>query len=203
MTARERVQIFLTETGVPRVLTGTLVSVQDDLFSVEFEEADLNVSGSVVLNFPDSSRERVMTRLASYDAPVYRFQESRKVAPDKRNYPRLYAGLQVHYREQGKDGAPWHQTDEYMNFSVSGLAFEGTGTVPMGASIDLKIAIAGEARDWVVSGKVIRCDALSDAEQQELESGLKTTSSLAVAFTLVPADCREALEALTLRMLDV
>ena len=201
MTSRERVQIFLTETGVPRVLTGTLVSVEDDMFSVEFEDTDLTVSGSVVLNFPDSDRERVMTRLSAVNASVYEFQESRRVAPDKRNYPRLYAGLQVHYRLEGSDD--WHQTDEYMNFSVSGLAFEGTGQVPSGSAIDLKIAMVGEEREWVVSGKVIRCDPLTDAEQQELQSGLTTNSSLAVAFTLVPADCREALEALTLRMLDV
>ena len=201
MTSRERVQIFLTETGVPRILTGTLVSVEDDLFSVEFEETDLTISGSVVLNFPDSDRERVMTRLATASAPLYQFQESRRVTPDKRNYPRLYAGLQVHYRLEG--ATEWHHTDEYMNFSVSGLAFEGTGVVPSGAAIDLKIAMSGEEREWIVSGKVIRCDALAEAEQQELQTGLTTNSSLAVAFTRVPADCREALEALTLRMLDV
>jgi hypothetical protein len=202
MTARERVQVFLTATGVPRILSGWLTGVEENRYTVEFEESDVLIEGQVVLNFPDSERERVMTRLDSMQGQVYRFQESHRVAPDKRNYPRLYAGLKVKYRSQA-DAGDWYLTDEYMNFSVSGLAFEGTGLVENGALLDVNIAVADGDKNWDAVGRVIRCDALEEAEHQELTSGDVLAFSLAVAFVSVPADCREALEALTLRLLDV
>ena len=202
MTARERVQVFLTSTGVPRILSGWLTAVDGNAYIVEFEETDVVVEGQVVLNFPDSGRERVMTRLDSVDAQAYRFQESRRVAPDKRNYPRLYAGLKVKYRAQA-DGGEWFVTDEYMNFSVSGLAFEGSGRVENGSQIDVNIAVSDEDKNWIAVGRVIRCDELEESEHQELASGDVLAYTLAVALVSVPPDCREALEALTLRLLDV
>ena len=200
MTGRERVQVFVTETGVPKILDGWLTSVEDTTYTVELSEG-VDVAGQVVLNFPDSDRERVMTRLEGSDGGRFRFAESQRVAPDKRNYPRLYAGLKVLYRVSG--ASDWFETDEYMNFSVSGLAFDGSGSVEDGSNIDLAISIAGEDGEWTALGKVIRCEALPVEEQHELVSGATTAYSLAVSFVSLPDDCREALEELTLRLLDV
>jgi hypothetical protein len=203
MSGRERVQLFVTETGTPRVLNGWLTSVELGVFSVELADPTATVQGLVVLNFPDSERERVMTRLQRAEDGVHQFLESERVAPDKRNYPRLFAGIKVLYRPEPGDNESWFETDEYMNFSVSGLAFEGTGTVADGERISLMIEFANETRRWAVSAKVIRCTLLSEGERQVLTSGESTCCSLAVAFTLLAPDFREALEALTLRMLDV
>jgi hypothetical protein len=90
-----------------------------------------------------------------------------------------------------------------MNFSVSGLAFDGTGAVQNGELIDLRISIADVSGSWDAVGRVIRCDDLPESEAQHLVSGATVLYSLAVAFLEVPIDCREALESLTLRLLDV
>ena len=55
MTGRERVQVFVTETGVPKILDGWLTSVEDTTYTVELPEG-VDVAGQVVLNFPDSDR---------------------------------------------------------------------------------------------------------------------------------------------------
>ena len=199
MTTLERVQIFITAGGIPKILDGQLRAVEDSVYTVAFSGAASDLSGQVVLNFPDSERERVMTRLDHHDGDVFQFVESHRVAPDKRNYPRLYAGLRVQYRAVGS--SDWFQTDEYMNFSVSGLAFDGTGDVSGATGIELDIAM--DEGQWRATGRVIRCDALSADEQVELPSGERTNYSLAVSFDTIPAACREALEALTLRLLDV
>jgi len=177
--------------------------VEGDVYAVSISEEENAIQGLAVLNFPDSDRERVMTRLQSMESGRYLFQESVRLEPDKRNYPRLYAGLQVTYRVPADADAPWSETDEYMNFSVSGLAFDGTGCVPNGSPVELKVSLAGEDKEWMVTGRVIRCDELAPPERQTLNSGAETTCSLAVAFTFMAPDCREALESLTLRMLDV
>ena len=88
-------------------------------------------------------------------------------------------------------------------FMAVNVAFDGSGSVEDGSNIDLAISIAGEDGEWTALGKVIRCEALPVEEQHELVSGATTAYSLAVSFVSLPDDCREALEELTLRLLDV
>lgn len=202
MTTVERVQVFLTTSGIPKILDGTLELVEEDAFFVRLETSEVSVGGQAVLNFPDSERQRVMTRLDSVDGVRHRFVESHRVEPDKRNFPRLYAGIQVLYRPMGSSD-DWFTCDEYMNFSVSGLAFDGSGDVPSGSEIELNIRLANVAGEWSAVGKVIRCDAMDVEEMALFQDGETYGYSLAVAFVTLPEACREALEALTLRLLDV
>jgi len=202
MTTAERVQVFLTTSGIPKILDGTLHSANADAFFVVLDASDIEVGGQAVLNFPDSDRQRVMTRLDSVEGSRCRFVESHRVEPDKRNFPRLFAGIQVLYRPLGTNDE-WFTCDEYMNFSVSGLAFDGSGSVPSGSEIEMNIRLANVAAEWTAVGKVIRCDVL-DVEEMALFDDEETYGySLAVAFVTLPEACREALEDLTLRLLDV
>ena len=59
--------------------------------------------GHAVLNFPDSDRQRVMARLDTVTGDQHHFVESHRVEPDKRNFPRLYAGINVLYRRTGSE----------------------------------------------------------------------------------------------------
>ena len=202
MTTVERVQIFLTTSGIPKILDGVLESTEGSTFCVVLHDATLDVGGQAVLNFPDSDRQRVMARLDAVVGAQHHFVESHRVEPDKRNFPRLYAGIKVLYRLMGSTDE-WFTCDEYMNFSVSGLAFEGSGSVPSGAQIELNIRLAGRDEEWSAVGKVIRCDALDEEEVALLQEDGHFGYSLAVAFVTLPESCREALEELTLRLLDV
>ena len=215
MNGRERTQIFLTVGEMPKVIEGQLNSAQEGVFVVLVEGEEEALSGNAVLHFPDSARERVLTTIEGMDGGLITFRETRRVAPDKRNYPRLYAGLCVTYMaadaaagtrwiESGEapDGV-WMATDEFMNFSVSGLAFEGTGAVPKGGLVLLKIAPGGSKQAWHGTGNVVRCDTLEEAEWGVLENDAVTKHSLAVSFVDIPHECIAALEELTIKLLDV
>ena len=170
---------------IPKILDGTLESVDGSTFCVVLPNAGLDVGGQAVLNFPDSDRQRVMARLDTVTGDQHHFVESHRVEPDKRNFPRLYAGINVLYRRTGSEDE-WFRCDEYMNFSVSGLAFEGSGSVPAGAQIDMSIRLAGRDEEWSAVGKVIRCDALDEEEVANLQEDGHFGYSLAVAFVTLP-----------------
>ena len=204
----ERTQLFVTLDDKPLMLEGHLDSADDGEFMVTLDEAVEDLSGSsAVLYFPESDRERALTQIVDVQGAKIQCRE-------KRAYPRLFAGIHVRYQSieesQSADwcdgkieiGGEWHEADEYMNFSVTGLAFDGSGTCNRDDILALQVSIGADAKTWRASAIVVRAMPLADYEQEALEDGRPTICNIAVSFTNIPEECTHALEDLTNRVLD-
>jgi hypothetical protein len=210
----ERTQLFVTLDDKPQMLNGRLASAEDGRFVITLDETHEKLSGSAVLYFPESDRERALTQISKVEGKTIHCEEGKHISPDKRAYPRLFAGIQVAYQviraEQDADwksgaielSGPWQEADEYMNFSVTGLAFDGTGTCHNGDHLALEITIGGTTASWRASAVVVRAMPIADDEREELEDGRTTICNIAVSFTAIPDDCAQALVDLTNRVLD-
>jgi len=211
----ERTQIFITATSGPKVLDGELVAVEVDCFRVKILAGELPVGASAVLYFPDSGRQRALTEvIESQDSEIV-CRERTRIDPDKRTFPRLYAGLKVRYQggqpsDEGRwlagqwsPAGEWQHTDELMNFSVTGLAFDGTSGVGEGQVVLLEMAVGDDDAVYRAVGSVVRCRELDPEEHHENDLQMMLTHHLAVAFSTMPDEGLRALEELTLRLLDV
>ena len=197
-------------------MEGFLSSLDNGLFiiSLDQNEVEIEEGGSAVLYFPETERERALTVITQYHSPQIHCQEGEHISPDKRAFPRLFAGIKVLYQSVATESAlswydggkelaePWHSTDEYMNFSVTGLAFDGTGMCSEDELLALRISVGGETQEWRALAKPVRVQALKDYEQEDLENGQRTVCNVAVFFESVPDDCAQALADLTNRVLD-
>jgi hypothetical protein len=210
----ERAQLFVTVKDEPQVLEGHLRSVDDGLFIIQLDKEAQEVSGSAVLYFPETDRERALTVITRSEGTEIHCQEGKHISPDKRAFPRLYAGIKVLYQtinpaesvgwyegtKELEDN--WHHTDEYMNFSVTGLAFEGSGHCACDDLLALRISVGNAPHEWRALAKPVRSVELKDYEQETLDDGRKTVRSIAVSFESIPDDCALALTDLTNRVLD-
>ena len=125
---------------------------------------------------------------------------------DKRDYPRLHAGLPIRYRvadaDEGAawiagDAAPddgWISPDPFMNFSVGGLRFDAVRSVAAHDLLLIDFATAEDGPRWRLTGRVIR---VFDPESEE-----SPTHSVAIAFVHFPDPANEALSELTLKIQD-
>ncbi len=120
---------------------------------------------------------------------------------DKRDFPRLYAGLPVRYRQVSPEeadawsageaiGGDWTEPDPYMNFSVGGLRFDCTGGLNGGDLVAIELQVGESGSIWRATGRVVRTfDATGDRPP-----------SAAVAFESLPPAARDALSELTLQI---
>ena len=90
---------------------------------------------------------------------------------DKRDYPRLHAGLPLRYRTVSSSeatawtsgdpiGGDWIEPDPYMNFSVDGLRFDCTDGLEKGSLVALELhAVRGRPKNPF---RVRRCSRSAD-----------------------------------------
>jgi len=120
---------------------------------------------------------------------------------DKRDFPRLHAGLPIRYRaatdsEAGQwiageaVGGAWMEPDPYMNFSVGGLRFECDNGIAEGDLLIIELRIGGTSKVWRATGRVIR----------SFEATGNDGRSVAVSFDHLPSDALNALSELTLQI---
>ena len=209
----EATQLFVTINGESKVLSGKLVAQKDSTFVVQLDENHTTLEGSAVLFFTSSERERALTTITEFSDGKVTCEEGVHISPDKRAFPRLFAGINVQYREVSSEESEawlkdelvlddWFLTDDFMNFSVTGLAFEGAASCKEGALLALRISVGQDTEEWKAIAKSIRVTPLADYEQEPLRDGSKTVAKIAVAFETVPDPCVEALTELTNRVLD-
>ena len=190
----------------PIMVSGTLVSRSDGDVTVHCPDnaSALSQGAKVVLTF-DGGNERwtgVVDGLQPVDGGIaVRLVSPSAHAADKRDYPRLHAGLPIRYRvaadgeaaawSSGADLAgDWHTPDPYMNFSVSGLRFDVHSDINDGDLLLVELRIGDESPTWRSTARVIR---VFEGRDQE-------TDSVAVSFVDLPEDALEALSELTLQI---
>ncbi len=217
-SSQERVRILCTSGDAPLMVEGELTQSSDVQLTVRGapNAAELSVGDRVILDFPHSERERVtgaVQDVTAVDDGGYDIAISDGVSRqrDKRDFPRLYAGLPIRYQvvadAECSDGASrivtwvgggdaqggdWHTPDPFMNFSIGGLRFEGLRSLEEGTTLLIDLALDAEGQRWQIAGKVIR---IWPPEEEEAQ-----TRPVAIAFEHLPEDAREALSDLTLRI---
>ena len=199
-------RIICASGDVPVMVAGTLADRSDQNVTVRCPKgADQLTPGSkVVLTFDDGNERwtGIIEDIASSpDGAEVRVVTPSAHAADKRDYPRLHAGLPIRYRVAADDEAEawlnggevtddWHTPDPYMNFSVSGLRFDVHPDVSNGDLLLVELRIGDESPIWRTTVRVIRV----------FDGGEQASDNAAVAFENLPEDALSALSDLTLQI---
>jgi hypothetical protein len=199
-------RIICASGDTPIMVSGTLVNRTENDVTVHCpDNASVLTQGSkVVLTF-DGGNERwtgIVDGLEAVDGGfAVRVVAPNAHAPDKRDYPRLHAGLPIRYRIASGDDASawtsgneiageWHTPDPYMNFSVSGLRFDVHPGVNDGDLLLVELRIGDHSPTWRTTARVIRVFEGRDTEPD----------NVAVSFEDLPEDALSALSDLTLQI---
>jgi hypothetical protein len=194
--------VFLYDDAVvPR--SGRLVSHQGSTFEIELdlEPPAFDRDRRVVLSFRGERIRRQPARLVSQRERRLTFEARGRVhGEEKRRFPRLVAAIGLRWRGiTSTDAAAvtvWHEPDPFMSFSVTGLAFGGrVGQVVAGERITVDFQVGGVGPRHVGTARVIRVAERSPADRHGDED-----HEIAVEFERIPAEAREALAELTLRI---
>ena len=199
-------RIICASGNTPIMANGTLLKRGDTEVMVQCDSsaAAIEQGSKVVLTFEDGGERwtGVVDTVEHQNGDIH----LRVVAPnahsaDKRDYPRLHAGLPIRYQvstpseaEKWLSGGTvengWHTPDPYMNFSVSGLRFEVNEQVQEDQLLMIELAIGTSGTVWRTTAKVIRV----------FESDGDTHRSAAVSFQHLPEPALAALSDLTLQI---
>lgn len=199
-------RIICASGETPVMVSGTLVTRSEGDVTVHCTDSAsvLDPGAKVVLTF-DGGNERwtgIVEDLQPIDGGIaVRVVSPSAHAADKRDYPRLHAGLPIRYRvaTAGEAAAwssgaeisgEWHTPDPYMNFSVSGLRFDVHPEVKDGDLLLLELRIGEQSSAWRTTARVIR-----------VFPGLgQEPDNVAVSFEDLPEEALSALSDLTLQI---
>lgn len=185
---------------VPR--SGRLVSHAGSHFEVELdlEPPASDADRRVVLSFRGERVRRQPARLVAQSGRRLTLEARGHLhEEEKRRFPRLVAAIGLRWRALDAGGSTvwsWHEPDPFMSFSVTGLAFGGrAGLVNAGDRIVVDFQVGGTGPRHQGTALVIRVTERSPADCQGDED-----HEIAVEFERIPAEAREALAELTLRI---
>jgi len=199
---------ILSATGDrPLLIDGVITDRDNDQFDVHCSSgADgLTMGDKVVLTIEGESGNLRCIIASKADATEGGFALSvvsqARHAADKRDFPRLHAGLPIRYRPASDTeasqwvagepvGGEWLEPDPYMNFSVGGLRFECNSEVASGDLLIIELRVGDSGPLWRTTGRVIRIFAASEDAK----------CSVAVSFEHLPTDALNALSELTLQI---
>jgi hypothetical protein len=193
------------------MVDGTLAEERGDgvLLQCDEKAKRLKEGAKVVLTIEGQSDKRtgVINLIAEEDNGRFTvgFTDHQKHASDKRDFPRLHAGIPLEYRIADSDQAAawiagenvagdWVKPDPYMNFSVGGVRFDCPHLMQGGETLLIKLQIGDDSRSWRATGTVVRVFDVPD--------GSSASCSAAVSFETLPVDARDALSELTLKIQD-
>jgi hypothetical protein len=203
------VRIFCGQGEIPLLVDGTISEDTGNSLRLlcAASAADLKAGAKVVLTIDGSSEKRVgtITTLTESTDGGYEvgFEDTARHSADKRDFPRLHAGLPVQYMCASPPEAAawiageqvsgsWHEPDPYMNFSVGGLRFDVSAPLDAGDLLLIALQIGDEQTQWRATGRVVRTF--------EETASKDAVGSVAVSFEHLPADALEALSRLTLQI---
>ena len=193
------------------MVSGTLDRENADGVTVNSssEAQRLTEGAKVVLTIDGQPEKRTGTISAikehSGDHFSVSFKDHSKHASDKRDFPRLHAGIPLSYRlaDSGQAAAwvageaiagDWIEPDPYMNFSVGGVRFDAPHPMEGGEVLIIKLRIGEDSPTWRATGRVVRVFKVAE--------GSTAACSAAVSFDELPIEARDALSELTLKIQD-
>lgn len=178
-------------------------------------ETPLQKGFHVIIDCWGNDRMRILGQVTEIEQDRVFVAIRKSMAPDKRIFPRLYGGIEIRYRHVDKerweeasrswmagepDTAPeeWLAPDPFMDFSVSGLKFEGPGDFASDECllVELKVPLDEELRR--ATARVVRVDLASpQADPATRRAG---PNQIAIHFLELPLKTAESLVRFTLHL---
>lgn len=201
------VRILSAQGDIPLMVDGIITGRDNDQFEVHCSSgADgLTKGDKIVLTIEGESGNLRCLIASKANATQGGFalsviSQARHEA-DKRDFPRLHAGLPIRYRgctdteaakwiEGEPVGGEWIEPDPYMNFSVGGLRFDCVSDLAPESLLIIELRVGDTGPLWRVTGRVIRVFTATE----------HAGPSVAVSFEHLPSDALEALTELTLQI---
>ena len=201
------VRILSAQGDRPLLIDGVITERDNDQFDVHCSSgADgLTMGDKVVLTIEGESGNLRCIIASKAEATEGGFALSvvgqARHEADKRDFPRLHAGLPIRYRAASEAeasqwiageavGGDWVEPDPYMNFSVGGLRFECTSEMAPGDLLIMELRVGDSGPLWHTTGRVIRVFTATE----------QAGRSVAVSFEHLPTEALNALSELTLQI---
>lgn len=197
----------------PLLVKGRCVAQANDGITLEVPEGtNLPDGSSVIVDFtPESGVSRVIAAVSSVSGGRVELRVTRVPIKEKREYPRMNGGIVLKYFVvPGRDDAAvdaWmaggeapgklHEPDPFMNFSVTGLAFDDLETCADGDTLGFTITVPGAGHTWRGAARVVRVWKIPIDERDE---SIEATHRVAVNFLALPDEAAEALRKHTQRI---
>jgi hypothetical protein len=172
----------------------------------------------VIIDCGPAGPGRILGQVESTDGTLVTLGSHKTIPFDKRSFPRLYGGIQLRYRVVPADrwehaardwmlgfpdGAPeeeWRVPDPFMDFSVSGLKFEGPAGAAQNDLLLVEMRVPGDDLARRATARVVRVDPLPPTGDEPKPAGYVQT---AVHFLDLPQGSAEALVRFTLQLQQV
>lgn len=219
------VEIICLSVSPPLIRKGRVSCQGDGPCEVVLEEPEprLEAGMRVVLDGGPGRDLRIKGLVKGMEGLCLRIETERVVPPDKRSFPRMYGGIHVRYRvlaadegekeaaawmaggdPSGEEGV-WREPDPFMDFSGTGLRFEGQLHCKREDRILVELRLPSSEDLWRATARVVRVDPIrtEDIEaRDEMKPVPAPTHQIAVEFVDLPADAAEALTAFGMRIQD-
>ena len=201
------VRILFTQGDRPILVNGTLATGAVGHLTVDCgDEAKSLAVGAKVVVTVEAAAENQRCIVAAVEPGTSKgmrvtLHNEAVHTSDKRDYPRLFAGLPIRFRPASAAeatawaagepiGGHWSEPDPYMNFSVGGLRFDCTDPLTEGEALAIELSIGDGKTLWRATARVVRV----------FEAAGDRPASVAVSFDHLPDGARDALTALTLQI---
>jgi len=197
----------------PLLVKGRCVAQQGAELTLEVPEGtDLPAGHSVIVDFSaEAGVSRVIANVRQREGTRLQVKVTRVPTSDKREYPRMNGGITLKYfviagnnpgavdnwLQGGKAEGKVFEPDPFMNFSVTGLAFDDLNTCADGDTLAFTLSVPGAAHTWRGAAQVVRIWKIPIDERDE---SIPATHRIAVQFSVLPDEAAEALRVHTERI---
>lgn len=215
------VTVVCTSGPIPVFARAAVIRADGDQLDFELaDDAALAVGAQVIVELPDEmDAPRAIVEVAALNGRRLETRLVRLAVSERREYPRLEGVLSVRYRVLASNGAgmavaaAWlrgedvggaeYVPDSYMNFSATGLAFDGGEHARGGDTIlvgfSLPPGVGGAGSSWRCTARAVRVWPIP---ADELDSESSATHRTALVFEAISPAATSALTEYTIRIQD-
>ena len=211
------VQLVSTAGGMPVAANGRAKMHGTEVVELEMSTKIDHLSDGdlVILSFPGAELPRMEALVREVKGPRILCSSKRLREAERRDYPRLHGGVPLRFRIihgtgayelaaewiEGSDAplqeGEWIEPDDFMNFSVTGLAFDGNDHAKSEDLLLIEMSFRSQPKPVRATARVIRVLPIED-----VDGDAKHTHRIAVNFEVLPDVARRALADLTLDIQD-
>jgi hypothetical protein len=209
------VQLVSIAGGTPIAANGQAKMRSPEVIELDVGEdlSHLKDGDRVILSFPGAELPRMEAVIRDIQGSRLLCSTERLREAERRDYPRLHGGVPLRFQVvrgpgsyelvagwlEGSDEAltsgEWIEPDEFMNFSVTGLAFDGDDSARPNDLLLLEMRLRNKPDSLRATARVIRVYPLNDKDSDH-------THRIAVQFEDLPEPVRRALADMTLDIQD-
>ena len=202
-----QVAVICANASPPLLARGRCIVQNGDELTLDLAGTnDIPANATLILDFMEEPAiDRVISAYMGKREGHVIVQVTRLHHSDKREFPRMNGGISLRYHvlpkedtgaaldawlRGGEANSTEHDPDPFMNFSVTGLAFDDLETCAGGDHLAFVITVPGSEHSWRGAASVVRVSRIPIDERDDT---IPATHRVAVDFTELPDDARVAL----------